>query len=75
MKQLVTLKEFRQDVAKCAKRVERGEELIITKRSRPLFRIVPVEEPGWETVIDFTKFRKGGMPVSQVIKALEALNA
>ncbi len=73
MKQLIPLKEFREDVAKFAKRVSRGEELIITKRSQPLFRICPVDEDGWETVIDFTKFRKGGMPVSEVIKALESL--
>ena len=73
MKNLITLKEFRQDVSKFAERVAKGETLIVTKRSRPLFRVGPVEEEGWETVIDFTKFRKGGMPVDEVIKALESI--
>ncbi|EKD33262.1 MAG: hypothetical protein ACD_76C00057G0007 [uncultured bacterium] len=28
-------------------------------------------EEGWETIIDFTKFRKGGIPASELIKILE----
>ncbi|MFZ2682284.1 MAG: type II toxin-antitoxin system prevent-host-death family antitoxin [Patescibacteria group bacterium] len=73
MKNLITLKEFRQDVAKYAERVAKGESLIITKRSRPLFRVGPVEEEGWETLIDFTKFRKGGIPASEILKILKSV--
>ena len=36
-------------------------------------RVSSMEEEEWETVIDFTKFRKGGMPVDEVIKALKAI--
>ena len=72
MKQLIPLKEFREDVTKFAKRVSRGEELIITKRSQPLFRICPVDEDGWETVIDFTKFRKGGIPAEELLAILKS---
>lgn len=73
MKNLVTLKEFREDVAKYAGRIARGETFVVTKRSRPLFRVEPVEEEGWETVIDFTQFRKGGIPASQLLKMLESV--
>ena len=73
MKNLVTLKDFRQDVAKFAHRVNKGESLVITKRSRPLFRIAPVHEDGWETVIDFTQFRKNGILASELLKMFEAL--
>ncbi|MBF8280241.1 MAG: hypothetical protein HW383_14 [Candidatus Magasanikbacteria bacterium] len=73
MKNFIPLKEFRQDVAKYAGRITKGETLIVTKRSLPLFRIVPVEEEGWETVIDFTKFRKGGIPASELLKILKSL--
>lgn len=72
MKQLIPLKEFREDVAKFAKRVSCGEELIITKRSQPLFRICPIDEGGWETVIDFTKFRKGGIPAEELLAILKS---
>lgn len=73
MKNLVTLKDFRQDVAKYADRVAKGESLIITKRSRPLFRLEPVEEGDWETVIDFTKFRRGGISASELLTMLQSI--
>lgn len=72
MKKLINLKEFREHVSKYEARVQKGDSFVVMRRSKPLFRISPVEEEGWETVIDFTKFRKGGMPVDVVIKALEA---
>ena len=36
-------------------------------------RVSSIKEEEWKTVIDFTKFRKGGMPVDEVIKALKAI--
>jgi len=76
MDNIVNLKELRENMAKYSKRVEKGDSFIVMKRSKPLFRISPVdEEEGWETVIDFTKYQKGGMPADQVIKALEELEA
>lgn len=74
MKNLINLKELREDVAKYANRVAKGDSFIVMKRSKPLFKISPIDEDGWETVIDFTQFRKGGMPVDEVIKALETIN-
>lgn len=73
MKNFVPLKELRENFTKYSDRVERGQSFIVMKRSRPLFRMVPVEEEGWETVVDFTKFRKGGIPASELIKILESL--
>lgn len=74
MNNIINLKEFRENVAKYENRIQKGDSFIVMRRSKPLFRISPVEEEGWETVIDFTKFRKGGMPVDEVIKALEAID-
>lgn len=75
MRNLVNLKELREHMDTYAKRVEKGDSFIVMRRSKPLFRISPVDdEDGWETVIDFTKFRKGGIPVDEVIKALETLD-
>ena len=73
MQHTVSLKEFRQDVAKYAKRVDRGEELIVTNRSKPLFRLSPVDDAGWETVIDFTKFRKDGIEAKDLLRILRSL--
>lgn len=74
MKNIINLKEFRENVAKYEAWIKKGDSFIVMRHSKPLFRISPVDEDGWETVIDFTKFRKRGMPVNEVIKALEALD-
>ena len=74
MHNLINLKDLRENVTKYASRIDKGDSFIVMKRSKPLFKICPVDEDGWETVIDFTQFRKGGMPVDEVIKALEALD-
>lgn len=73
MDTIINLKELRENVAGYAKRVKKGDSFIVMKRSKPLFRIAPVEEEGWETLIDFTKFRKGGIPASELIRILESL--
>jgi len=70
MQSLVALKEFRQDVEKFASRVAKGGTLIITKRSRPLFRIGPVDDGTWEEVVDFTKFKRGGIRVEDLLSRL-----
>lgn len=74
MNNLINLRELRENVSKYAERVAKGGSFVVMKRSKPLFKITPVDDDGWETVIDFTQFRKGGMPVDQVIKALEAIH-
>lgn len=74
MQNIINLKEFRENVAKYEARVQKGDSFIVMRRSKPLFRISPIEEDRWETIVDLTQFRKGGMPVDEVIKALESLD-
>lgn len=74
MKNVINLKELRENVAKYATRVGRGESFIVMKRSKPLFRVCPIdEEEGWETLIDFTKFRKNGIPADELLKILRSV--
>jgi len=70
MNNVITLKDFRENVAKYAERVENGDSLIIMKRSRPLFRIAPVDEGVWEEVIDFTKVKRGGIKIEDLLARL-----
>ncbi len=48
------------------------------RRSTPIFKITPVDKWGdegtWETVIDFTQIKKGGVPIEDVMKVLHKLN-
>lgn len=74
MDHIIGLKELREDVSKFERRIKRGDSFIVMRRSKPLFRIVPTgEEDGWETVIDFTKFQKGGIPAKELLRRLKSL--
>ncbi len=74
--QILGLKELRENMQKYASRVEKGESFVVVKKSKPIFKIVPSEsEEQWETVVDFTKINKNGVPAKEVLKALRQLNA
>jgi prevent-host-death family protein len=74
MDHIIGVKELREHLEKYEKRVKRGQSFIVMKRSRPVFKISPVEnDEGWETVIDFTKFRKQGIPINELIKRLKKI--
>ena len=71
MEKIIGLKELRQNVAKYARKVQAGQTFIVFKRSKPLFKITPLDDDQrWEEVIDFTKIHRGGVDIDEVIKRL-----
>ena len=72
MEKIIGLKELRQNMEKYAEDTRRGNTLIVVKRSKPLFKIVPFreQEDEWEEVIDFTKIRKGGIDINKLLSRL-----
>lgn len=70
MENIIGLKELRQHIEKYAARVKKGESLVVMRRSSPLFRISPVQDEEWEEVIDFTKIRKGGVSMKELLSRL-----
>jgi len=70
MQNIVGLKELRENVAKYAQKVANGESFVVFKQSKPLFKITPVDEEDWEEVIDFTKLRKGGVDIDDILSRL-----
>ena len=70
MENTVTLKNLRENMQDYAQKVKRGQSFIVFKRSKPLFRISPVEEGSWEEVIDFTRIRKGGIDLKDLLQRL-----
>ncbi len=80
--QIIGLKELREKVAHFAREVQRGKSFIVVKQSKPLFKISrPIfeeedldDDGKWETLIDFTKIRKGGVPFEEIIKASKELD-
>ncbi len=68
---VVGLKELRLNVNRYVAEIARGKSFTVLRRSRPIFRITSVDEEGaWETVIDFTKIRKGGIPIRELLARL-----
>ncbi|MEA2112388.1 MAG: type II toxin-antitoxin system prevent-host-death family antitoxin [Patescibacteria group bacterium] len=73
-KQIIGVKELRNNLDNYISLVDKGESFTVVKRSRPVFRITPVdEEDQWETIVDFTKIKKGGVDIKEVIDSLVRL--
>ena len=72
MNKIVGLKEFRENVAGYASKVRGGKSFIIVRRSRPLFRVAPISglDEEWEEVIDFTRVKKGGIKIKDLLERL-----
>ena len=72
MEKEILLKELEDNVSLYAARVERGESFVVMKRSKPIFRISPIDssDEEWEEVIDFTTIKKDGVKISEVLDRL-----
>lgn len=70
MKNVIGLKKLRENMGKYAAKIEKGESFIVFKQSKPIFKISPVEEEQWEEVVDFTKIKKGGVDIEEILKRL-----
>ncbi len=70
MGKIIGLKNLRENMGKYAQKVREGESFIVFKQSHPLFKISPVDEDLWEEVIDFTKIKKGGVKIDELLSRL-----
>ena len=76
MENLVSLKDLRLKLTNYTKRVEeKGDSFLVLRKSKPVFKIIPVEDASWETIIDFTEIDPTGVPAKKVVEALKKLNA
>ncbi len=69
---IVGLKELRENIESYISKVKEGDSFIIVRKSKPVFKISPLEEDAdlWESVIDFTKIKKGGVPIADLLSRL-----
>lgn len=71
MEKIIGLKQLRENVSFYADEVQNGRSFIIIRRSRPLFKIVPVDaEENWELVVDFTAINPAGVALEKIISRL-----
>lgn len=66
---IIALKDFRLNAQTYINAVTKGESFVVVKRSRPAFRMEPIEDQ-WEVVADFTKINKGGVDAKEILSAL-----
>lgn len=69
---IVGLKNLRENLDDYISEVNKGKSFIVVKKSRPVFKISPPDEDSdlWETVIDFTKIKKGGVKIEDLLSRL-----
>ncbi len=76
---IIGLKDLRLNADKYIDAVACGRSFTVVRRSKPIFNIIPVDEWGdegkWETVVDFTKIKKGGVKAEEVLASLKRLEA
>lgn len=73
MENVIGLRELRENLGTYERFVRAGRSFVVMKRSKPIFTIGPVDTAEWETVIDFTKFRKNGIPIDELITRLKKM--
>ena len=69
---IVGLKELRENLETYISKVKKGDSFIVVRKSKPVFRISPMEDDAalWESVVDFTKIKKGGVSIGDLLSRL-----
>lgn len=72
MTKIIGLKDLRENTDTYLAQIKKGHSFLVLRRSEPVFKISPVDddEDLWEKVIDFTKIKKGGVPLDQILARL-----
>ncbi len=69
---IVGIKQLRSNLNHYIDQVKKGQSFTVIKRSKAVFKITPVSlaEPEWEEAVDFTKLKKGGIAISELLTRL-----
>ena len=70
MENLIGLKELRENMHIYIRKIDQGKSFIILRKSKPIFKITPLKEEIWESIIDFTKIKRGGLEIDKLISRL-----
>lgn len=70
MENIIGLKKLRENMSEFAKKIALGQSFIVFKQSKPLFKISPINDEQWEEVVDFTKIKKGGVDINDVLSRI-----
>lgn len=75
---IIGVKALRENLEKYISGTGKGKSYLVMRRSKPVFRVVPVDEWGdegvWETIADFSKDKRGGIPIDEFLAKLRKAN-
>jgi antitoxin (DNA-binding transcriptional repressor) of toxin-antitoxin stability system len=69
---IIGVKELRENLEKFIARINKGKTFLVVRRSKPVFTLSPPGDDGgiWESVIDFTKIKRGGIAMRELLSRL-----
>lgn len=71
---IIGLKELRENMDNYISQVGKGKSFVVVRKSKPVFKLTPLDAWGdegvWEKVVDFTKIKKGGILIGDVLSKM-----
>lgn len=67
----IGFRELRNSSDEVIAGVGKGKSYVVKRKSKALFRIVPLEQEVWETVIDFDEIKSGGIEANDLLAEME----
>ena len=75
MSKIIGLKDLRENMNGYISQIGKGRSFVVVRKSKPVFRLAPVDEWGdegvWKTVVDFSAMKNGGMPMKDFLRLLK----
>ena len=69
--EIIGVKELRQNLDQYIAQIAKWKSFMVIRRSKPVFSISPINaEENWEEVADFTKIKKGGVKIEEILSRL-----
>lgn len=79
MHTIIGLKELRGNTEHYISAVNKGRSFTVVRRSRPVFKIIPVDKWGdeghWETILDLTKGKDKNITAQELLAYMRAFDA
>lgn len=68
---IVGVKELRENLDIYIAQINKGAHFTVVRRSKPVFNMTPITaDENWEEVADFTKIKKGGVKIEEILSRL-----
>ena len=79
MSKIIGLRELRENTEQYIAAAQRGHSFTVVRRSRPIFKVVPIDEWGdegrWESILDLTKGKYKNMTAGELLNRFRQIDA